>query len=415
MPERKLKGCGHTAYVVHFDKHGVEEHEEEGGSNFFMSDKIATRLASDPPVTDVIFVAHGFKTLPIKAYSRFDAWVSAMAKHHSGMAMMSAARGHAFHPLVVGIHWPSSNFRRTEKAFQDAKKSKWKAAKGLTKALGMAAIRTVDAAVDGVVSGAEALDDLDGKDDVSFIQGAKLVGTAATRGTQWHLFERIWDRSVEVGQRGVHSLLRKLQRVAAYVEAGPNRRPGTPIYFHAFGHSLGCNIVASAVEGPAGGPGLAYPIHSLVLVQGAMPTECFTPTGMYPNALGRVAGVTLITRSAMDSALRWYTVHNGKAIGLDGASDGSRGRNQERPRRVVLHNDAPLSMEDRTAFCPGQVITVEATTVMSSDNMSVDQFCTVGTHDHFLNKEVLEVVWLALAMPLDAPATGTTAPQAGFA
>lgn len=415
MPKQKLEGCVHTAYVVHFDKHGFEEREEDEDSYFFLSDKIATRLASDPPVTDVVFVAHGFKTLPIKAYSRFDAWVSAMAKRRAEKDMMSAARGHAFIPLVVGIHWPSSNLRRTEKAFKDAKKSKWKAAKGLTKAFGMAAIRTVDAVVDGVVSGAEALEELDGKDDVSFTQGMMQVGTAATQATQWHLFERIWDRSKEVGQRGVHDLLRKLQAVATHVEAGPNRRPDTPIYFHAFGHSLGCNVVASAVEGPGDGPGLARPIHSLVLVQGAMPTDCFMPTGIYPTALRRVAGVTLITKSATDSALRWYAVHNGPAIGLVGVDEGSRGRNQERPRHVVLRIDAPLSMEDRMAYCPGQVISVEATSVMSHHDLSVHQFCSVGTHDRFLCNEVIDAAWLAMAMQLDAPVAGATAPQAEIA
>lgn len=414
MPKRELQGCKLTAYVVHFDKDGNEEREEDEDS-CLLSDEIATCLANDPSLTDVIFVVHGFKTLPIKAYSRFDAWVSGMAKHTSGMAMMCAARGHAFNPLVVGIHWPSSNLRRTEKAFKDAKKSKWKATKGLTKALGMAAIRTVDAVVDGVVSGAEALDDLDGQDDVSFTQGVMKVGTAATWGTQWHLFERILHRSKEVGQRGVHDLFRKLQEVAAHVEAGPNRRPGTPIHFHAFGHSLGCNVVAAAVEGRDDGPGLAHPIHSLVLVQGAMPADCFTPTGIYPTALRSVAGVTLITKSATDSALRWYTIHNGPAIGLDGVDDGSRGRNQERPKQVVLRNDAPLSMEDRTAYCPGQVISVEATAVMSHRHMDVHQFCSVGSHNRFDCNEVLDAAWLALAMPLDAPATGATAPQAGFA
>lgn len=401
MPKRNFEGCDHSAYVVHFDKHGYEEREEE--DNSLLSDEIVTRLANDPPVTDVIFVAHGFKTMPTKAYSRFDAWVSAMAKHHSGMETMRVARGHAFVPLVVGIHWPSSNRRRTEKALQDAKKSKRKAARGLTLALGMAVVRTADAAVHGLVSGLEAWDDLDGNEDVSFFQGVKQVGTAATRASQWHLFQRIWDRSIKVGQRGVHDLLRKLQAVAAQVRAGPTRRPGTPIYFHALGHSLGCNVVASAVEGPRDGPGLTDPIHSLVLLQGATPSDCFTPSGIYPSALRRVAGVTLITKSSTDIALRWYTVHNGPAIGLDGPVDSIRGRNQEPPRHVTLHYNKPLSKEDRTAYCSGQVICVDATAVMSLRNMGIKQICAEGTHNKFLCEGVLSMAWSALAMPLRVP------------
>src|SRR5262249_3970934 len=71
-------------------------------------------------------------------------------------------------------------------------------------------------------------------------------------------FWKMKDRGRQIGEAGVHRLLRQLQ--AARADAR----------FHLMGHSFGCIVVSAAVAGPEDGAGLARPVDSLVLVQGAM-------------------------------------------------------------------------------------------------------------------------------------------------
>lgn len=108
-------------------------------------------------------------------------------------------------------------------------------------------------------------------------------------------------RAKDVGERGLHPLLRAMQQASPAVR------------IHLMGHSFGCIVASAAIAGPSGAAPLPFPINSCVLVQGAMSIWSFTsslPTshetaGFFNNILvdKKISGPFVATRSDSDMAV----------------------------------------------------------------------------------------------------------------
>jgi pimeloyl-ACP methyl ester carboxylesterase len=117
------------------------------------------------------------------------------------------------------------------------------------------------------------------------------------------------DRGRLIGEAGAHRLLRQLQDARADAR------------FHLMGHSFGCIVVSAAAAGPAGG-GLARPVDSLVLVQGALSLWSYCSRidgaggrpGYFRRAGNAVKGPLVTTQSVFDTAVgRLYPLAAGVA------------------------------------------------------------------------------------------------------
>jgi len=409
MPIERLGGQSPTVglnniYMVHVDKAGDELPENDGT---FMSDTLVARLHADPPVTDVILISHGYNVQDgATAVAGYRQWASAMGAHARGLAQIRSARCGTFTPLIIGLHWPSSVVRHLLAAYQQpTPASVAKAGKSLLKG-GLAAGWVVGSSA---VAALSAMDTCRGGLGKKLAKGVQAGGRAAVEGTQDCVFGDYQRRAATVGRGTGHRLLVKLMTAAAGVEAaatvaaGARRSPPPPIAFHAAGHSLGCHVVCGAVAGPevdGGGvkPALPRRLHSLVLIQGAMPADCLSTGGVYRVVRPSVAGVVIVTTSTTDNALGLYATGWGEAIGVVGAKwTGAASR-----KPSVLR----LKAATRYRFRPGQLINVDAREYIRNDSDACFNLC--GGHLNFLHIEVLQVVWDAMTTPVDSRAYTVT-------
>lgn len=396
MPIVPLQGTTYHIHVLHLDKHGAELPEADGS---LLSDALVDRLLVDPPVSDVMLCSHGFNVVPTRASKSYAEWLSAMAAHQEGVAEMKAARGDPFVPLLVGIHWPScvGGTLRTKRDTAPEGLTATDVGKGLLKGL----YRTTVAVASGVAYGAYEAYDQAGQGKSPWDQ-AVAVGSAATKPLSIEVFGRFEERAQTVGSTGVRRLLWRLQTASMRAEAAaaaPRSRPITR--YHAMGHSLGCHVVCAAIAGAEGGSRhVRRPLHSLILIQGAMPCTAFSPTGCYPGLHRRVAGVILVTHSSSDNALGWYMQHGPRALGAYGAAAWRKGHDRCTPVALDLHvGDA--SRRSLATFRAGQLINLNASSVIRNDSCAT--FNVVGSHMNFLQAPVLHAVWAAMATPVCPP------------
>lgn len=394
MPVVPLEETPYNIHVLHLDKYGGELPEADGSR---LSDALADRLRADPPVSDVMLCSHGFNVVPSRASKGYVEWLTAMAKHRDGVEKMKATRGDPFVPLLVGIHWPScvGNTLRTKMDTAPDRLTAQDVGKGLIKGL----FRATTAVAAGAAHGAFEAFDQYGQGNSRRAQVA-AVGSAATKPLATELFGRFEERAVLVGSTGVRRLLWKLQTASMRAEAAATAaRSRATTRYHAMGHSLGCHVVCAAIAGSAGDDDdVRRPLHSLTLIQGAMPRTALSPSGCYPNLRRRVAGVILITHSASDNALGWYMHHGPPALGVFGAAGWCKGRDRCTPVELILH-DGDDSRRLLTTFRAGQVINLNASSVIRNDCRATIN--VVGAHMNFLRDPVLRAVWAAMATPVD--------------
>ena len=70
-----------------------------------MSEKVLATLRTEP-VTDVFLMSHGWQGDVPAALGQYGRWIDAMGACTADRAAMAQARP-GFHPLLVGLHWPS--------------------------------------------------------------------------------------------------------------------------------------------------------------------------------------------------------------------------------------------------------------------------------------------------------------------
>jgi hypothetical protein len=423
--------------LVAFDKAGVERPETPGPYS-----RELTALLAQKPVTDVFLLSHGWMGDVPAARRQYGAWVTAMAGCPDDEADARGRPG-GFHPVVVGVHWPSKAWADEDlspasftvpgaadaaqggeqlvgataaavgdsPAVRDAVRAIVRAAledpiPATLPAEVEEAYRLLDAAADlgAEGEGAPPGDDRAPFDPETVYQAMLLEELSSFGGTSlggllaplrvltfWHMKRRARD----VGARGVAALLTALQTAA------PNAR------FHLMGHSFGCIVVSSALASMGEG---RRPIATLNLVQGAMSLWSFCSA--IPSAPGRsgyfrrvlvdglVEGPVVVTMSVHDRAVRtFYPLGAGARGQVDYAPEdlpiyGGIGTFGVRGPGVKVADDQLHPVTEAYDFRAGHVYNLRA------DDVIRDGAGVMGAHSDITKPPVAHAVWqAALAAP----------------
>ena len=349
-------------HLVAFDAAGRER--PEAASPY--SRELATLLAAEP-VTDVFLLSHGWMGDVPAARRQYGKWVAAMAGCPDDEAAARARPG-GFHPVVVGVHWPSKAWADEDPgtasfAFPgagDAEQGAARVVESTAAVLGGSAVvrdavRTiVESALEDPVpavlpvpvrtayqqldaaagTGADGEGAAPGDDRAPFdpeetYQALLLEELSSFGGTSFGgllaplrvlTFWQMKKRARDVGATGVVGLLTDLQAAA------PRAR------FHLMGHSFGCIVVSSAVSA-ARGP---RPVASLTLVQGAMSLWSYCTAipsvpgrpGFFHRVLedGLLDGPVVVTTSVHDRAVGTFY-----PLGAGARGQGTTARTGYRP------------------------------------------------------------------------------------
>jgi len=344
MPTRLTPRHQLPYYLLCVDESGAERREEDGT---MLSERIVKAVgASDPKVTDVFVMSHGWKGDVPAAIEQYDRWIDAMADCTEDRARARVVRP-GFTPLLVGFHWPSlpfgedamggNAFDTAAGAGEDAFVETWAGRVADTPAA-RAALRTLfKAALDdmeperlsatvvaayqildreaGLGAGGPAaapeadragfdpqqlyLDSLD--NEASFGDG--LLGGLLAPLRQLS-FWKMKKRARICGETGGHRLVTAIRKAGD--DAGR-----TDLRIHLMGHSFGCIVVSSMLRGTDARPPLR--VSSALLVQGAMSLWSFakqlptdeSATGWFWPVLdrSRIGGPLVVTTSRFDRAV----------------------------------------------------------------------------------------------------------------
>lgn len=341
MPTRETPRHKLPYYLLCVDESGEERREADGT---LLSRRIVDAVgATNPRVTDVFVMSHGWKGDVPAAIEQYDRWSDAMADCEDDRARARVARP-GFTPLLVGFHWPSLPFGDDKMggnafdtatgpgadafvdtwagriadtpAARDALRTLYSAAleelepERLSAAV-IAAYQTLDReaglGTGGPVAAPEAdragfdpqqlyLDSL----DVEASFGGGLVGGLLSPLRQLS-FWTMKKRARVCGETGGHQLLTAIRAAG-----------GDALRIHLMGHSFGCIVVASMVRGAD--PGHALHVSSALLVQGAMSIWSFAQQlpgggsaqqGWFRPVLERhrIKGPLVVTTSRFDRAV----------------------------------------------------------------------------------------------------------------
>lgn len=327
-------------FLLCVDKSGAERREEDGT---LLSERIVTAArASDPRVTDVFVMSHGWKGDVPAAIDQYDRWIDAMADCTEDRVRARDVRP-GFTPLLVGFHWPSlpfgddqmggNAFDTTAGAGADAFVEVWADRVADTPAA-RAALRTLFAAaledleperLSATVIGAyQTLDH-----EAGLGTGGPSAGPEADRARfdPQQLYLDAIDAEESFGGGSLGGLLSPLRQLSFWTmkkraricgETGGHRliaairaAGGDGVRIHLMGHSFGCIVVASMLRGTD--PAHLLRASSALLVQGALslwsfaaelPGEARTP-GWFRPVLdgGRISGPLVVTTSRFDRAV----------------------------------------------------------------------------------------------------------------
>jgi hypothetical protein len=136
---------------------------------------------------------------------------------------------------------------------------------------------------------------------VGLMPSPQVVASAktVTDTLEFILFDQFQRRASVCGQRGVNNLITRLMEAS--------EKHGTR--FHAISHSMGGHVVCSAVIGFPDSP-LPRMVHSLSLLQAAIPSNSFAPNEPYHvlhDGSKRVSGPIIASTSQFDMALDNYS------------------------------------------------------------------------------------------------------------
>ena len=340
MPTRLTPRHKLPYFLLCVDKSGEEGREEDGT---LLSERIVGAVrGSDPKVTDIFVMSHGWKGDVPGAIEQYDQWIDAMADCTEDRARAREVRP-GFTPLIVGFHWPSlpfgdegtggNAFDTTSGAGEDAFVELWAERIADTPAARTALHTLFAAALDdlepdrlssAVIGAYQTLDReaglgaggpcaapeadragfdpqqlyLDGADAEASFGGGFLGGLLSP--LRQLSFWTMKKRARTCGETGGHRL------VSAIREAGSN-----DVRIHLMGHSFGCIVVSSILRGTE----VAHPLHvsSVLLVQGALSLWSFATelpgdagtSGWFRPVLdrNRISGPMVVTTSRFDRAV----------------------------------------------------------------------------------------------------------------
>lgn len=369
MSIQKVPGTDLQYYLVSYDNDGRERQDDPDG---LMSARIEKAVREDN-VTDVFVMSHGWKGDVPAAIEQYDRWIAAMAACEADRKEIREQRP-GFKALLVGFHWPSQPWGEEEFG-ADGAGSFALAATGSAggEGIGVALDRFVDQYADRIADTPRARQairtiltaamhtgpgvttlppevaaayralneeaDMDsGEDrepfdpDRAFTNArvsARALGGGAPGMPSFGAFSlsgllsplrqlsfwKMKDRARRLGEKAGYGLL---QGLMAAVPAGRDVR------FHLMGHSFGCIVVTSMINGPEGTGVFPRQVNSLTLVQGAMSLWGFCTRSTVVDKPGyfrkvieqnKVSGPIVTTHSKHDTAVgKFYPIAAGIAL-----------------------------------------------------------------------------------------------------
>lgn len=439
MPTETIPGTEFRYHLLSLDDDGNERSDDPGGR---MSDRIKEAMLADKP-TDVFVFIHGWKGDLDAARSQYVAWMSTLMKRDGDLARARAERS-GFVPLLVGLHWPSlpfgnESFAQGEsfgaglnataneptidaaveeaahriadtRAARAALRTIFEAAEQVAYAptslppVVAEAYRTLDResglGAEGVDPGAdrEAFDP-----DTAYTLGQEDPASFGAGGARKALlsplvqlsFWKMKARAKRVGERGGFGLLSSLMQASA----------DRDVRFHLMGHSFGCIAASASACGPANAK-LPRPVHSIVLVQGAL--SLWSCSDKLPDskkgagyfrrlaAGGVVSGPIVTTRSRHDMAVgSLYPVAAGVARQVDYAPNdplpkyGGVGTFGLRGGGLEIEDLSAGAADAAYDFRPGRIYNVNCDQVIREGGPPS------GAHSDIARPEVGHLVWAA--------------------
>jgi hypothetical protein len=433
MSLEQVPGTAVQYYLIVFDASGRERAENDGG---WTSGRLLGVLRQQP-ITDVFLFSHGWLGDVPGAREQYNHWLGAMARCTADAEHMRQVRP-GFRPLLIGLHWPSLPWGDEEMggaavSFEPAAATpvaEWidryaqriadtPAARAALGTIFAAAEQDVapptlppdvraayavldhEASLGGEGEGAPPGQDREPFDAEQRYQDAQeeavAFGVADYLGgllspLRQLSFWKMKDRARRFGESGGHGLVKQLQAV----------RP--EVRFHLMGHSFGCIVASATVAGPPRASGLARPVHSLVLVQGALSLWSYCPDipgrgqpgYFHPIVAGRrVSGPIITTRSEYDTAVgKWYPLGAGAARQIDFAPGelpqyGGIGTFGIRGLATGVEDLQLLPAEAAYGFKPGTIYNLECSHIIRTGGGAS------GAHSDIAHPEVAHAVWEA--------------------
>lgn len=432
MPTRTSPG-GIKYHLIAFDSSGRERTDDPNGK---MSEKVLAALREES-VTDVFLMSHGWQGDVPSAVRQYDRWIDAMGACTADRAAIEKARG-GFHPLLVGLHWPSlawgdedlpsgnASFAPGESPVNDfvdayaERLADTPAARTALQTIMEAALNDIAPdelppevraayvtlnAEAGLSAGSEDADP--GADREPFdpdrayeaeLEGVSfgwpsLGGLLAPLRTL--TFWKMKDRAKAFGETGGFQFLTQLQQIG-----------GAKVRVHLMGHSFGCIVVSSTLAGPDGNGQLVRPVNTLALMQGALSLWSFCSdipskpgrAGFFRSVITseKVSGPILTTISAKDTAVgRYYPIAAGARGDVQFAPGtlpkfGAVGSFGARGPGLAINDIELQSATYPYEFQPGQLYNIESTKYICEGGG------TSGAHNDIAKPEVAHAFWCAV-------------------
>jgi hypothetical protein len=436
MPIEHVPGTDLTYHLIAFDKNGRERTDDPDG---LMSER-ALAVLRDEPVTDVFVISHGWQGDIPAARRQYARWIGAMHGQEADRQRMRELRP-GFRVLIIGLHWPSLPFgdeefgspvasfatpegAPDEEQFVDVYADRiadTPAAREALRTIFEAALENVapdelpanvreaylvldrEAGLGGEGPGGSPSSDREpfdpdeayklARDDAASFGGFGLGGLLSP--LRQLSFWKMKDRAKSFGESGGFQLVEALQGAAA----------GRDVRFHFMGHSFGCIVVSATLAGPPDAERMLMPVHSAVLVQGAL--SFWSYCSDIPRAPGNpgyfrrlvdnriVQGPIVTTLSEFDTAVgRFYPIGAGirgdvvfnpgelpKYGGL--GSFGAQGPDLDIADMAMLPADGSYD------FQPGRIYNLESSAFIAGGGGAS------GAHSEIDKPEVAHAVWQA--------------------
>jgi hypothetical protein len=441
MPIEKVPNTSLTYYLIAFDKDGKERNEADGKK---LSEKIFSALANQA-ITDVFLMSHGWLGDIPAARQQYNDWIGAMAKQTADIQKIKQARP-GFRPLMIGVHWPSKpwgdedltsgpvsfdandgdpveglvdeyadRIANTEAARQALQTILRAAREDNTidslppEVLNAYQVLNQEADLGSEGGGAAPGSDWEGFDPEAIYEASmdEPVSFSTDSSSVWDKvldplrvlsYWKMKDRARKIGESAGFNLLKTLQEKAAKT-----------VRFHLMGHSFGCVVVSSILNGPQGKGTLVRPVNSLVLVQGAVSLWSYCSKISYERdrpgyfntiiAQGKVAGPIVTTYSQFDYAVgRMYPLAGKTAFSsVDFAPGklpkyggiGSFGLGGD---DLAAENTNMLPSGASYDFKPGKIYNLESSKFICDVDLGGP---TSGAHCDIAKPEVAHALWSA--------------------
>lgn len=357
MNTRRLRGgqfadAHYEWYPVELMANGNEKIRPPGHPFPRASDEATERLATaDDPITDVFLFVHGLGADSDGAVAFHEEWMEALFAERASERNVC---WDGWRPMLIGLCWPS---RPLELKLR--------------------------------------LRDMH-----------KMLSVG------YHMFGMFEERAIHCGGIFGARLLKRLHQAETSRNAtmAQRRLPRLPpIRYHAMGHSLGCRFLSEAVQKEGRGRECSTPLLStLVLVQGAMPSDVFAKAKLCPNVPEWVSGTVLVTYSDTDTALRVYKkYYNDKhdALGSVGADVPLQIR--VHPQPTMLNGNVVYQVHGWRRL----VTNVNASAYIRTTGTDLVNY--TGGHGNFRGPEVQHLIWAAVRVAYEPPSppAGSPAPR----